>query len=423
MKATTHDHSNTAPSPRRRVVRVVFLSWLVAGAATLWFCRDPLRNLIFEKGVMLNDAPTEEAMESLVSEAKDPQTAIRALWSSKKIVHREAAIRQLSRFIPAGEPVPVQLESRVLAAAMDPDMNVREAALAILREHKHPALPEICVAQLQDNDPEVRQLGLDNLKQVSAEVGVPSVIPLLQDPDPRIIATGLKLLENWTGHTFGVKLAETVPTENKVTGLMEYGGESAAKAKAGAARAKAWWAEHRTEFTPVHRPVPAHAFAALEPVPAGDFSLSTLAGRRVRLSDFHGKVVLINFWTTWCTACIGEMPELIELQKRHHDQLVILGVSLDCVPDDDEDSHAGARPSLNEIREKVARTVQTRGINYTVLLDEKDSAGARFNGGELPTTVIVDAEGNVRRRFIGARSLSVLEAMIVEASRPLPWTR
>jgi hypothetical protein len=57
------------------------------------------------------------------------------------------------------------------------------------------------------------------------------------------------------------------------------------------------------------------------------------------------------------------------------------------------------------------------------LLDEKDSAGARFNGGELPTTVIVDAEGNVRRRFIGARSLSVLEAMIVEASRPLPWTR
>jgi len=230
-------------------------------------------------------------------------------------------------------------------------------------------------------------------------------------------------LENWTGHTFGVKLAETVPTENKVTGLMEYGGESAAKAKAGAARAKAWWAEHRTEFTPVHRPVPAHAFAALEPVPAGDFSLSTLAGQRVRLSDFHGKVVLINFWTTWCTACIGEMPELIELQKRHHDQLVILGVSLDCVPDDDGDSHAGARPSLNEIREKVARTVQTRGINYTVLLDEKDSAGARFNGGELPTTVIVDAEGNVRRRFIGARSLSVLEAMIVEASRPLPWTR
>src|SRR5258706_443822 len=114
MKETTHDQSKTTPSLRRRVVRVTFLSLLVAGAATLWFCRDPLRNLIFEKGVMLNDAPTEEAMESLVSQAKNPQTAIRALWSSRKIVHREAAIRQLPRFIPAGEPVPVQLESVVL---------------------------------------------------------------------------------------------------------------------------------------------------------------------------------------------------------------------------------------------------------------------------------------------------------------------
>ena len=57
------------------------------------------------------------------------------------------------------------------------------------------------------------------------------------------------------------------------------------------------------------------------------------------------------------------------------------------------------------------------------LLDEKNSAGSRFNGGELPTTVIVDAEGNVRRRFIGARSLSVFEAMISEASRPSRQTR
>jgi len=400
-------------------VRVVFLSLLVVGAATVWFRRDPLRNFVFAKGVMLNDAPTEEAMELVVDEAKDPQTAIRALWSSKRIVHREAALRQLSRFIPAGEPVPVQLESLVLAAAMDPDMNAREAALAILREHKHPALPEICVAQLQDNDPEVRQLGLDNLKQVNAEIGVPLVMPLLQDSDPRIIAGSLKLLENWTGQTFGVKLADTVPTENKETGLMECGEAGTVKAKAGAERAKAWWAEHRTEFTPLHRLVPASVFVALEPVPAGDFSLSTLDGRRLRLSDFRGKVVLINFWTTWCTACIGEIPELIQLQKRHHDQLVILGVSLDCVPDDDEDSHAGARPSLKEIRKKVARTVQTRKINYSVLLDEKNRAGARFNGGELPTTVIVDAEGNVRRRFIGARRLSVFEAMIAEASRPL----
>jgi cytochrome c biogenesis protein CcmG, thiol:disulfide interchange protein DsbE len=133
--------------------------------------------------------------------------------------------------------------------------------------------------------------------------------------------------------------------------------------------------------------------------------------------------VLVNFWTTWCPACIGEMPELIELQKQHHDRLVILGVSLDYVPNEDDDNHGGDRPTLDEIRKKVVRTVQTRAINYTVLLDEKNSAGARFNGGELPTTVIVDPEGNVRRRFIGARNLSVFEAMISEASRHVSGTK
>jgi thiol-disulfide isomerase/thioredoxin len=423
MNKTTRDQLKTPMSPPRRLIRVAFWILLVSGAAFVWLYRDTLRNYIFTKGVMLNDAPTEEAIGQVLDAAKDRQTAIRELWDTKNIVPREAAMRQLAQFIPASEPIPAQLESWVLAASLDPDMDVRETAFAILRDHKHPALAAICVAQLQDDDPELRRLGLDNLRQVSADVGVPSVIPLLQDSDPRIVATGLKLLENWTGQTFGVKLFDTIPTENKETGLMEYGEESMAKAKAGAERAKTWWTEHHTEFTSVRLELPARVLASLEPVPAGDFSLSTLDGRRVKLSDFHGKVVLVNFWTTWCTACIGEMPELIELQKQHHDRLVILGVSLDYVPNEDDDNHGGDRPPLDEIRKKVARTVQTRAINYTVLLDEKNSAGARFNGGELPTTVIVDAEGNVRRRFIGARSLSVFEAMIAEASRPVSRTQ
>jgi len=83
---------------------------------------------------------------------------------------------------------------------------------------------------------------------------------------------------------------------------------------------------------------------------------------------------------------------------------------------DDAESNAAA---LKRVREKIVRTVKARGINYTILLDEHNAVGGRFNGGELPTTVIVDAEGNVRRRFVGARSLPVFEAMIAEATRPL----
>ena len=131
------------------------------------------------------------------------------------------------------------------------------------------------------------------------------------------------------------------------------------------------------------------------------------------------------------------MPELLALQRQHKDNLVILGVSLDYVPDEhghigghaaveeqnhgdgDQDDHERSAAALKKVREKVARTVKARGINYPILLDERNEVGGRYNGGELPTTVIVDAQGNVRRRFIGARSLPVFEAMITEASQNL----
>jgi hypothetical protein len=129
------------------------------------------------------------------------------------------------------------------------------------------------------------------------------------------------------------------------------------------------------------------------------------------------------------------MPELIALQKQHGEQLAIIGVSLDFVPD--SHGHIGGHPAVEEqgahaeedlnqrnsaalkkVRDKVARTVKARGINYTILLDEKNEVGGRFNGGELPTTVIVDTNGNVRHRFVGARGLAVFEAMIAEAGQP-----
>jgi thiol-disulfide isomerase/thioredoxin len=151
--------------------------------------------------------------------------------------------------------------------------------------------------------------------------------------------------------------------------------------------------------------------------------------------------VLINFWTTWCTACLAEIPALIELQKRQGENLVILGVSLDYVPDshghigghgsglsyradDGHEDHAGHdhedhyAPSLKEIRAKVSRTAKKLGINYTMLMDERNEVGARFNGGELPTNVLVDPQGNVRRRFVGARALPVFEAMLAEITQP-----
>jgi thiol-disulfide isomerase/thioredoxin len=416
--------------------------WLLAGLGIclivgVWVVREPLRRRVGESATLANPAPPPEIVEGVIEASPDRAAAISAAWNTGRIVHREVAMREIARLMPADRPLPAELEEIVLTGALDVDANVRESALGILRERKDPALASLAVAQIQDHDPQVRLFGLNQLRQAGAAIGVPVIIPLLDDDDPLIVATGLKLLESWSGEKFGVKISETVPAENAKTGLKEYSEASRGKARAGVARAKSWWAEHQAEFPPVQPKIPDAAITARKPVPAADFSLTAVDGRKVRLADFRGKVVLINFWTTWCTACVGEMPELVALQKQHGDGLVILGVSLDFVPDEhghlggveaveeqglhkDEDADATKnQETLKNIRAKVLRTVKARGINYTVLLDEKNEIGGRFNGGELPTTVIVDAEGNVRRRFIGARSLPVFEAMIAEAGQPV----
>jgi thiol-disulfide isomerase/thioredoxin len=429
MKTVIVDRSAIFASRPRGLVRIAIFSFLAAGTIAAWFLREPLRNLVFAEGVMANDGPTQEAIEQVIDLSADQQDAIRRAWDTGRIVHREVAIRRLSRLIPADAPLPTQFESWVLAAARDPDASVRETALGIVHGHNSPALAAICMAQLKDCDPQVRLLGLDHLNGVSSFTAIPIIVPLLDDPDPLIVVRGLKLLERWTGQKFGVMLAETAPVENEMTGLEEFPEGSQTKAKAGATRAKAWWASHQSEFGPVEFEAPAAVFDVPPSLlPAGDFHLSGLDGRQIRLSDFRGKVVLLNFWTTWCPACLSEIPELIALQKRYGEHIAIIGVSLDNVPDEDghlggnegAESSSGDHPSLNTVREKVARTVKARGITYTVLLDKNNSVGSRFNGGELPTTVIVDAQGYVRRRFIGARSLPVFEAMIAEASQPLP---
>ena len=387
---------------------------LVVVAVLVWVWREPLRRRLVESAVLANDAPPVELVADMIEQSPNPPEALLAAWHSGKIVHREVAIRELGRLFPASQPLPPEFESVLLAAALDPDVNVCETALGILRERKHPALTALAAEQLNDPDQQVRLLGLYYLKEAAPATGVPLAAGLLNDTDAAVVGLSVKLLEQWSGEKFGVKLADTVLVENKTNGLPEFQADGVAKTEAAAAKAKEWWTAHQAQFPTVRLQVPATALAAIEPVSAGDFELQTVDGRKVHLSDFRGKVVLINFWTTWCTACVGEIPELIALQNSHSNNLAILGVSLDLVPDDDGDN----KPDPKLFPQKVARIVKSRGINYPIYLDKHNDIGGRFNGGELPTTVIVDAIGNVRRRFVGARSLQVFEAMLTEAAQP-----
>jgi thiol-disulfide isomerase/thioredoxin len=125
--------------------------------------------------------------------------------------------------------------------------------------------------------------------------------------------------------------------------------------------------------------------AAARPVFAPAFSLKDLSGRRVRPDDYKGKVLLINFWATWCAPCLAEMPELVRLQKHFSSRgLQIVGVT--CPPQD---------PA------KVRRISRELKINYPILLGGGKAAG-EYNVGEvLPTTIVVDREGRIRARILG----------------------
>ena len=120
-------------------------------------------------------------------------------------------------------------------------------------------------------------------------------------------------------------------------------------------------------------------------VAAADFSLKNLNGRSVRLSDYKGKVVLINLWATWCAPCLVEMPELVRLQRQYEARgLQIIGVTY---PD--------AR------RASVQRIARRFKLNYPVLFGTPDLLDKYEIGDVMPATVVVDREGKIRDRILG----------------------
>jgi len=113
--------------------------------------------------------------------------------------------------------------------------------------------------------------------------------------------------------------------------------------------------------------------------PAAAFTLKDANGKAVQLADYRGKVVLLNFWATWCGPCGVEIPWFVEFEQRYKAQgFAVLGVSMD------EDGWTSVKPFLAEHK-----------MNYRVLLGN-DSVSQLYGGLDaLPTTFIIDREGNL----------------------------
>ncbi len=132
---------------------------------------------------------------------------------------------------------------------------------------------------------------------------------------------------------------------------------------------------------------------------APDFELIDLSGKTVRLSDFKDRVVLLDFWATWCAPCRMEIPEFVQLQKQYADKgFTLLGVALD------DEGAAVVKP-----------VAQNLGINYPVVIGNTQVAAAYSGIQALPTTFLIGHDGKILKTYVGARDKSEFEHDIQSA--------
>jgi thiol-disulfide isomerase/thioredoxin len=128
-----------------------------------------------------------------------------------------------------------------------------------------------------------------------------------------------------------------------------------------------------------------------------DFKLKDLEGKEVSLASYKGKVVLLNFWATWCGPCKAEIPGFVELQEKYRDQLTIIGYSVD---------------DTAELAKKYAAEYK---MNYPILLGEgredvQDAYGPIWG---IPASFIISKDGKVCRKHMGIAPKAVFEKEVV----------
>jgi len=117
--------------------------------------------------------------------------------------------------------------------------------------------------------------------------------------------------------------------------------------------------------------------------PAPDFSLKTISGDTATLSDYAGRVVLINYWATWCLPCRAEMPLLQQYAERYGDDLVVLAIN------------------NGEPADEVEAFIRELDLTLPVLLDPEETVTQLYRIRGFPTTLFIDRDGKIRYQHIG----------------------
>ena len=117
---------------------------------------------------------------------------------------------------------------------------------------------------------------------------------------------------------------------------------------------------------------------------APDFTLKLTDGKDIKLSDHKGKIVIIDFWATWCPPCRRGIPDLVEIQKKYQEDVLIIGISLD-----------------TETKPDVVPFIKQYKINYPVAYGNMEVVAAFGNIQAIPTSFIVDQSGQIVDTHVG----------------------
>lgn len=132
---------------------------------------------------------------------------------------------------------------------------------------------------------------------------------------------------------------------------------------------------------------------------APDFTLNTLDGKKVSLSDFRGKKVFLNFWATWCGPCKIEMPEMQRFTEEFGDQVEVLAVN--------------ATGTANESAEKVEEFLSHGEFTFTTLLDPDSKVSDAYKLIGIPTTYFIGTDGTVQaERIVGPMTYEYMKEMM-----------
>ena len=132
--------------------------------------------------------------------------------------------------------------------------------------------------------------------------------------------------------------------------------------------------------------VGASAARGLVGAEAPDFALKSAAGPNLRLSEYQGEVVMLNFWATWCGPCRQEMPQLEKIYARYEDAgFTLLGINVDGEP------------------ERARRMAEEVGVSFPVLFDDDKTVSKLYDIRAMPVTVLIDRDGQVREVHHGYR--------------------